>query len=161
MSEMRELRCCARRDRGRDPRRWVWSCERWGTRGAIGCVGNICPKFFHIPWWVMDGLDRQWEGVDSGQLITAPDHPAAHPGCLWSELKLGSLACTEVNVIFMNTFFLELVGLWTRKRSIPPPFSVAHLLASLCIDVIEKYTGGSLAIHREEMIPLHPPHRGP
>ena len=34
-------------------------------------------------------------------------------------------------------------------------------MASLCIDVIEKYTGGSLAIHREEMIPLHPPHRGP
>ena len=42
-------------------------------------------------------------------------------------------------------------------RGIHAPFAVAHLLASLCIDVIEKYTGGCRAIHRGEMISLHPP----
>ena len=59
-------------------------------------------------WWT-DWTDNE-RGVDSGQWITAPDHPAAHPGCLWSELKLGSLACTEVNIIFMNTLFFGACG---------------------------------------------------
>ena len=69
MSEMRDGRCCARRARGREPRRGlVWSCERWGTQGSHQVQVKICPKFIHNnPWWVMDGPDGQWERGDGGR----------------------------------------------------------------------------------------------
>ena len=83
MSEMSEPRRWARRGRGRDPRRGVWWCERWGPAWSGPSPGWVWDQTWYLsinyhvwwgpttggefvsniirpPWWVRDGRDGQW-----------------------------------------------------------------------------------------------------